>query len=256
MREGGRHPAEWLALLGGVPLVLALVVVGIAGCEPNAPEPSKPAPQLGTPEVRFSYSVGAKLGSDLRRSAHPIDRDALLRGVQDGLAGQVALSDTELTAALQEGVAKEAERETARREEQARDNEARGRAFLAENRARPGIVSLDSGVQYEVIRAGSGGTPGLEDFVTCHYRGTLLDGTVFDDNTADAKPRTFAVTSVVDGLEQALVRMPVGSRWKVWVPADLGYGARNPRAKVPPNSTLVFEIELLAITGPPTGESH
>jgi FKBP-type peptidyl-prolyl cis-trans isomerase len=252
MREGRRHPAEWLALLGGVSLTLALGAAGLAGCKPEAPEPPKPAPpQLGTPEVRFSYSVGAKLGSDLRRSKPEIDRDALLRGVADGLANQVALSDSELTAALQEGVAKQLERETARREQEARDNEARGRAFLAENRARPGIVSLDSGVQYEVIRAGSGETPGLEDFVTCHYRGTLLDGTVFDDTTAAGKPHTFAVTSVVDGLEQALVRMPVGSRWKIWVPAEVGYGARDPRAKVPPNSTLIFEVELLAISARP-----
>lgn len=247
MREGRRHPAEWLALLGGVSLLLALVAVGLAGCKPNAPEP----PKLGTPELRFSYSVGAKLGGDLRKSAHPIDRDALMRGVEDGLAGQVALSDSELTAALQEGVAKRLERETALREQQARDNEEKGRAFLAENRARPGVVSLENGVQYEVIRAGSGETPGVEDFVECHYRGSLLDGTVFDETAAGGKPRTFAVTSVVDGLEAALLRMPVGSRWKIWVPPELGYGARNPRAKVPPNSTLVFEIELLGIrTGP------
>ena len=231
--------------------VAAVALLLLAGCQTPAPPSPPDPPRLSTSEERFSYAVGAKLGTDLRRSAHPIDRALLLRGVEDGLAGGVALSNGELAAALQEGVAQQREREEALRAERARAAQEEGRAFLARNRERPGVVALENGLQYEVLRKGTGPVPSSEDFVICNTRGSLLDGSVFDDTAALGRPRTFAVTSVVDGLEQALVRMPVGSRWKVWVPPELGYGASRPGAKVPPEATLVFEIELLSIGAAP-----
>lgn len=230
-------------------LAVATAALLLASCRPS----SSDAPELVTPEERFSYSVGAKLGEDLRDSAHEIDRELLVRGIEDGLADAVSLSDTELAAALQEGVEKQRALEEASRAERAQAAQEEGRAFLAQNRGRPGVVTLASGLQYEVLREGSGRVPDVEAFVTCNYRGSLLDGSVFDDTAALGRPRTFAVTSVVDGLEQALLRMQSGARWKVYIPAELGYGASRPGSKIPPHATLIFEIELVSIAEVPSG---
>jgi FKBP-type peptidyl-prolyl cis-trans isomerase len=238
-----------------VPLPLAGVALALAACSEPAPPASSAAgaaappsaPALETPEARFSYSLGARLGSDVQQSGHAIESVLVLRGFADGLSGSVALSPDELAAALQEGVERRAAHEQAESEARARAAEEEGRAFLARNREREGVVELPSGVQYEVLRAGSGATPGAEEFVTCHSRGELLDGTVFDDSAEQGRPRTFAVSSVVDGLEEALLQMQPGARWKIWVPAELAYGARGARPVIPPHSALHFEVELLSI---------
>jgi FKBP-type peptidyl-prolyl cis-trans isomerase FklB len=222
---------------------LALAAVAVVGCRTASQEP----PPLRTPEERFSYGLGARLGSDVRKSSHAVDRDLVLRGVQDGLDGTSALSDDEVNAALKEGLESELARRDAAREEAAQAAERDGRAFLARNRERPGVVTLPSGLQYEVLRAGSGPSPGVEDVVTCHYTGSLLDGTVFDDTAKLGAPRTFRVSSVIDGFEEALLQMPTGARWKLYVPAALAYGERGAGAKIPPNATLIFEVELVSI---------
>lgn len=229
---------------------LAVLAVGflLAGCRTL----SQGAPAPATPAERFSYGIGARLGGDLRRSEHEIDPELVRRGFEDGLAGRAVLSDTEIAAALEEGLKQQRERRQALLAEIAQKAEKEGRAFLAHNRERPGVVELASGLQYEVLREGSGPAPGSEDFVTCSYRGTLLDGTVFDDTAERGAPSTFAVTSVIDGFEEALLRMPTGSRWKLYVPAELAYGSRGYGSKIPPNSTLVFEVELLSVAGAPT----
>ena len=186
----------------------------------------------------------------MRRSQNEVDHALVERGFEDALAGRAVLSDAEIAAALEEGVKQRQQQLAALYEERARAAAEEGQAFLAKNRERPEVKALDSGVQYEVLEAGSGPVPGSEDFVTCHYRGTLLDGTVFDDTARLGRPRTFAVTSVIEGFEQALEQMPAGSRWKIYVPAELAYGARGMGA-IPPNSTLVFEVELVSIQPAP-----
>ena len=203
--------------------------------------------QLDTPEQRFSYAIGARLGGDLRRSGHAIDRELVLRGVEDGLADSAILSDAEIAAAMKAGVDQQQANREALRAEIALAAERSSREFLAGNREREGVVELPSGLQYEVLREGSGPVPTDEDFVTCHYRGTLIDGTVFDDTAERGKPSTFRVTGVVDGFEEGLLRMPAGSRWKLYVPAELAYGARGYGRTIPPNAALIFEVELLEI---------
>jgi FKBP-type peptidyl-prolyl cis-trans isomerase FklB len=229
--------------VAGAAFALALA---LPGCT-TPPDARPEAPALRTPEERFSYALGARLGGDVRRSSHEIDRDALVRGVEDGLDGSATLSEDEIAAALKEGMEAGLERRDAASAARAEAAQREGEAFLASNRAREGVVVLPSGLQYEVLREGSGPVPGTEDFVTCHYRGTLLDGTVFDDTAAHGGPRTFQLTSVIDGFEEALLRMPAGSRWKLFVPPGLAYGERGAGRRIPPNATLVFEVELLAI---------
>jgi FKBP-type peptidyl-prolyl cis-trans isomerase FklB len=228
-------------------VALTALALLAAACREAASDP----PDLRTPEERFSYSMGARLGGDLRKSGHAVDRDLLVRGLLDGLSGDVSLGDEELGKALREGVMRQSEAREAQRAEQARAALEDGQRFLAENAARPGVISLESGVQYEVLQEGTGPVPSVEDFVSCRYRGELLDGTVFDETGSAGRPSTFAVTSVVDGLEQAILRMPVGARWKIWVPSEHGYGPAGGGAKVPPNSVLVFELELVAIADAP-----
>jgi FKBP-type peptidyl-prolyl cis-trans isomerase FklB len=235
------EPSSSACAVAGAALALALL-----GCATPSPEP---APR--TTEERFSYALGARLGGDLRKSSHPIDRELVLRGVEDGLDGDAALSEDEIAAALQAGLDAQLEQQAAASEERALGAAREGEAFLASNRSREGVVTLPSGLQYEVLRDGSGPVPSTEDFVTCHYRGALLDGTVFDDTAKHGAPRTFQVTSVIDGFEEALLRMPAGARWKIFVPAHLAYGARGAGERIPPNSTLVFEVELIAIGAAP-----
>lgn len=208
------------------------------------------APQPDTPEERFSYAIGARLGGDLARSGHAIDRELVLRGVEDGLAGSAIFSDDEIAAAMKEGVDRQQADREAMREEIALAAERSSREFLAGNRARAGVVELPSGLQYEVLREGSGPVPTDEDFVTCRYRGTLVDGSVFDDTAERGKPTTFRVTGAIDGFEEALLRMPAGSHWKLYVPAELAYGARGYGPKIPPNAALIFDVELLEVGTP------
>lgn len=226
-------------------LVLGALLTG-TGCKTTPSEP-----QFDTPEERFSYALGARLGGDLRDSGHAIDRELVLRGVEDGLTGSATLSNEEIAAAMKEGVERRQASQDAMREQAALAAERDGRAFLASNRERPGVVTLPSGLQYEVLEAGSGPTPSDEDFVTVDYRGTLVDGTVFDDTAVHGMPSTFRVTGVIDGFEEGLQLMPAGSRWKLFVPAELAYGARGYGRSIPPNSALIFEVKLLEISASP-----
>ncbi len=230
----------------GVLAAAGVAVLGY-GCGTATPDPS----QLRTPEERFSYALGAKLGDDLRASGHEVDSALVLRGVEDGLTGRATLSKEEIGAALAQGVAQQNERRATLRAERAEQSQAEGRAFLASNRARPGVVELPSGLQYEVLHAGTGPVPTIEDFVDCNYRATLLAGTVFDDTASLGRPRNFAVTSVIDGFEEALLRMPTGSHWKLYIPPELAYGAAGARSKIPPYATLIFDVELVSIAAPP-----
>lgn len=119
--------------------------------------------------------------------------------------------------------------------------------FLEENKTKPGVVTLPSGLQYQVLTEGKGTTPRLNDTVTTHYRGTLADGTEFDSSYARREPASFPVSGVIAGWTEALQKMPVGSKWKLFIPPNLGYGARGAGRSIPPNAVLVFEVELLKI---------
>ena len=126
-------------------------------------------------------------------------------------------------------------------------NISEGKSFLAENAKREGVVTTASGLQYEVIQAGNGTTPSASDQVKVHYHGTLIDGQVFDSSVQRGEPATFGVTQVSSGWDEALQLMPVGSKWKLYIPSDLAYGAQGAGQSIAPHTTLVFEVELLEI---------
>ena len=122
-----------------------------------------------------------------------------------------------------------------------------GQAFLEENKKGPGVVVLPSGLQYEIIKEGTGKKPKATDQVRCHYEGTLIDGTLFDSSIQRGEPAVFGVNQVIPGWVEALQLMPEGSKWKLYIPSELGYGARGAGEMIPPHSTLIFEVELLEV---------
>jgi FKBP-type peptidyl-prolyl cis-trans isomerase FklB len=231
---------------------LFLLVLGIATCGAAfAEQPSSSAPALDTPEAKASYALGATVGRNLRRDGVEIDAAIFLRGLRDGLSGgKLLVSDEEAKAALtklQQDA--RARRETLLKEESA-ENKKKGEAFLAANKTKEGVVTLPSGLQYKVLKKGSGPTPTLEDTVVCNYRGTLIDGTEFDSSYKRGKPATFPVRGVIQGWTEILQQMPVGSQYQVYIPSDLAYGERGP-GSIGPNSALIFDIELLSIQEQP-----
>ena len=199
---------------------------------------------LDTADQRVSYGIALNVGSNIaRQGGVEIDLSAFLVGLQDGLSGaRPRISEADLQAAFQGAQAK---MEAASATGAAKQAEA-GNKFLADNKARAGVVTTATGLQYEVLRAGTGATPTSDQTVEVHYHGTLIDGTVFDSSVARGETISFPVTGVIKGWVEALQLMQVGAKWKLFIPADLGYGNRAQGA-IPAGSVLVFEVELIGI---------
>jgi FKBP-type peptidyl-prolyl cis-trans isomerase FklB len=222
-------------------LMLAMIVLPAIACAQNAPA-------LKTERDKLSYAMGMDLGIELKTRTVDIDPALLSRGLTDALSGGETLLTAseakEILARLQQAiVARRASEEKAARAE----NAAAGGAFLAANKAKEGVVTLPSGVQYKVLAAGTGKKPSVGDTVVCQYRGTLVDGKEFDSTYKRGQPATFPVKAAIKGWVEVLQLMPVGSKWQVVVPPALAYGERGSGPDIGPNATLVFEIELVGI---------
>jgi FKBP-type peptidyl-prolyl cis-trans isomerase FklB len=203
---------------------------------------------LKTEKDKFSYALGMNLGSGLHKQSVDVDPAIFLRGLKDGLAaGKTLLTEQEAQATLaqmQNDLRKKAQEKM---QQAAVSNKQTGDAFLASNKAQNGVVTLPSGLQYKILKEGSGPKPAATDSVVCNYRGTLLDGTEFDSSYKRGQPATFQVNGVIKGWTEALQLMPVGSKWQLVIPSDLAYGERGAGQQIGPNSTLIFEVELLSI---------
>jgi FKBP-type peptidyl-prolyl cis-trans isomerase FklB len=179
-----------------------------------------------------------------------VDPNILLRGLRDGLGGgKTLLTDEETKTAmitLQSDLRKKQE---AKMQLAGETNQKEGEAFLAANKAQDGVVTLPSGLQYKILKEGTGPKPAAGDSVVCNYRGALLDNTEFDSSYKRGQPATFQVGQVIKGWTEALQLMPVGSKWQLFIPADLAYGQRGAGPNIGPNATLIFEVELLSIQG-------
>ncbi len=228
---------------------MAAIVLSASAWLLAAEEAKGDKPTLKSTEEKASYSIGLNIGKNLKKEASGagLDPALVLQGIKDGLAGAALLTDQEMKEAM------DAFRTSmmARRKDQAKNaaekNLKEGEAFLAENGKKEGIVTLPSGLQYKVIKEGAGATPKATDTVATHYRGTLLDGTEFDSSYKRGEPATFEVTGVIPGWTEALQKMKVRAKWQLFVPAKLAYGERGAGADIGPNSTLIFEVELLEI---------
>jgi FKBP-type peptidyl-prolyl cis-trans isomerase FklB len=203
--------------------------------------------QYTTVEQRVSYGIGRQMGDQLaQNSFEGVDVEAVADGVKAAFLGQpMAVGETDLRAAFEE-IQK---RMQAAEAEQARTQGAEGEAFLAENAKRAEVTVTGSGLQYEVLTTGDGDKPTLNATVRTHYHGTLIDGTVFDSSVNRGEPAEFPVSGVIAGWTEALQEMPVGAKWRLYVPHQLAYGERGAGAAIGPYSALIFDVELLAIVG-------
>ena len=230
--------------------LMAPVLVGaMSACQEQAKEPEPMT--LDTPEKRLSYGIALRMGERMAADGMTMDVDAYAMGMRDAFDGaEPRLSEEEITAemmAFQEKM--QAERDGEQATVAAGNSEA-GAAFLAENAQRDGVTVTESGLQYEVVVAGSGASPGVDDQVEVHYRGTLIDGTVFDSSYDRGQTVTFGVTQVIAGWTEALQLMQAGATYKLYIPSDLAYGAGGAGQIIGPNATLIFDVELVAIVAP------
>lgn len=225
--------------------VLLLASTGYAG-EPET---------LKTDKEKASYTVGVDMARSLRTQGLDVDLDLVVRGMRAEMSGEkLLLSDEELKIVrnrtkneAQRRQIEERQRLAKARKTTGEENRKAGEAFLAENRLKEGVVALPSGLQYRILKAGEGKTPTEAHTVEVHYKGSLVDGKVFENSYAKGKPATVRVKEVIPGWREALKLMPVGSKWQLFIPSELAYGKKGSGRLIGPNAALVFEVELLAI---------
>jgi len=223
--------------------------------KPSGPAAMETNPALKDQKAQISYAAGMRLAKTLRKQSVEANPELVMQGMKDVMSGGPTLmSDDQVQTALM-GVETELNVTEAilERKKVAEQNKQAGEQFLAENKRKEGVTTLPSGLQYRVIKAGDGKKPTLLDAAVCRYKGSLIDGTEFDNSykKKDGLPVTFPVKAVIRGWQEALKLMPAGSKWQIVVPSNLAYGERGvPRAKIPPNAALIFEVELLSVKEP------
>lgn len=223
-----------------------IVLIGILFFSSQVLGEEKGSPK--TQKDRVSYVIGVDIGTNLKKQSIDVNPDLLFKGIKDGLSGnKLMMSDQE----IKETIALFQKEMQAKQEEVAKKmgekNKKEGEAFLAENKNKEGVITLASGLQYKVLKKGSGKKPKLTDTVTTHYRGTLIDGTEFDSSYRRNQPVSFPVNGVIPGWTEALQLMEEGAKWQLFIPPHLAYGERGAGPRIGPNATLIFEVELLSI---------
>jgi FKBP-type peptidyl-prolyl cis-trans isomerase len=223
----------------------AALVLGLLAATAIAQE----NPALKDQKEKLSYALGANIGSSIRQQGIDVDPAIVGKGLADAFSGgKMLLTEEEIHAVLNSAQEEFRKKQTALRAEKAEAAKKQGDAFLAANKSKEGVVTLPSGLQYKVLKAGTGQKPTADDTVVCQYRGTLIDNTEFDSSYKRNEPATFPVRGVIKGWTEALQLMPVGSKWQLVIPPDLAYGENGAgNGAIPPNATLIFEVELLSI---------
>jgi FKBP-type peptidyl-prolyl cis-trans isomerase FklB len=205
---------------------------------------------LATQKDKQSYAIGMNFGRGLKQQPIDVDPAIVAQGVKDALSGaKLAMTDDEVKATLTELQGQLQKGQEAKMAQMSETNKKEGAAFLAANKTKEGVVTLPSGLQYKIIKQGTGPKPAASDTVVCNYRGTLVNGTEFDSSYKRGQPAQFPVGGVIKGWTEALQLMPVGSKWELYLPSDLAYGDRGAGQDIGPGATLVFEVELLSIQG-------
>ena len=220
-------------------LALSLLMAQLAFAEDK--------PDLKDPKQRVSYALGTDIGSSMKRQELDLDPKALAVGIIDAFAGKSAMTEAEMKDVLNQLRTEMMAKAEAKAKSAGADNQKLGDAFLAANAKKDGVKTTASGLQYKVNKSGTGRTPKNSDTVKVHYHGTLIDGTVFDSSVDRGEPISFPVNGVIPGWTEALQLMKEGDKWQLYIPAKLAYGEQSPGGKIGPNSTLIFDVELLAI---------
>ena len=226
-----RLKRQWLALLG--------IVLLTAQC---AKEPA----ELKTEKDKVNYGIGVSIGKSFKQQGMEVDIDLVVKGLKDELTSKkLLLSDDDLRKTMTAYQHELREKQMQARKAVAMENKKAGENFQAENKKKEGVVTLPNGLQYQILKAGEGRKPTTADTVEVRYRGTLVNGKEFDSSGSET--RTFKLAQIIPGWREALQFMPVGSKWRLVVPSELAYGERGMGQAIMPNSTLIFEVELVAI---------
>jgi len=229
-------------LIAGIGLVTLL-----SACNQQATAKDESV-KLDNQTNKASYSIGVQMGTQMAPLKDLLNQDAIMMGFKDTISGTEAKLSAEEMQTVMQGFQKTImEKQQAEKSAASANNAAEGEKFLADNKAKDGIKTTASGLQYKVITAGTGATPKATDTVVTHYSGTLINGKVFDSSYKRNSPATFPVNGVIKGWTEALQLMKVGAKWQLFIPADLAYGERGAGANIGPNQVLIFEIELLEI---------
>jgi FKBP-type peptidyl-prolyl cis-trans isomerase FklB len=207
---------------------------------------------LTTKTEKFSYAlgmdIGSKVGPSLKKQSVDVDPALVSQGLKDAMSGgKTRLTEEEAQKVLTDMQAEVTKQRQEKQEKAAAANKAEGDAFLAANKSKEGVVTLPSGLQYKILKEGTGPKPVAGDTVSCNYRGTLINGTEFDSSAKHGEAAKFGVSQVIKGWTEALQLMPVGSKWQLFVPPSLAYAERGAGADIGPDTTLIFEVELLSI---------
>ncbi|MGH8063518.1 MAG: FKBP-type peptidyl-prolyl cis-trans isomerase, partial [Pseudoxanthomonas sp.] len=245
-------------------VVAASCALVLAACNPSGkgagnkadaaatPDAAGKIPGLATEKEQVSYTIGMQMGKSLKPIKDEVDLKTLNRAMEDVINDKkLLMTDEQVAKVMQTFSTKMQAKQQEEMAVQGKKNLELEKTFLAANGKKPGVVTTASGLQYQVITPGAGPKPKMEDRVSVNYAGTLLDGTEFDSSYKRNEPAQFVLKQVVPGWSEALQLMPVGSKYKLWIPSRLGYGETGtPGGPIPPNSTLVFELELLKIVKP------
>ena len=228
-------------------LILILIFgIGLLSAQASAEE----APVLKTKKDKTSYAAGVETARSLKRQGVELDMELVIRGIRDASIGQkLLLTDEDLHAIINAYQAEVRQKQIEMKYKQSRiaeDNKNEGEAFLSRNKLNEGVVTLPSGLQYRILKEGEGKKPTDVNTVEVHYRGTFINGTEFDSSYSRGNPVTMTLKPAIAGWKEALKLMPVGSKWQLFIPPELGYGPRG-SGRIPPNSTLIFELELIAV---------
>jgi FKBP-type peptidyl-prolyl cis-trans isomerase FklB len=225
-------------------LFSGIAFLSLTACEGQKNKETKSTLTTSTDTV--SYAIGVSIGGNLKKdNLDEINVDLIANGIKAAMKNDSSIMKTaDAQASIQAFM-------MGREKKKGEANIEKGKKFLEENAKKDGVKTTASGLQYQIMKAGTGPKPALTDKVSVHYHGTLLDGKVFDSSVERGQPAEFVVNQVIPGWTEALQMMPVGSKWKLWIPSNIAYGERSPGGSIGPNETLIFEVELLAIL-PPT----
>lgn len=195
-------------------------------------------------QEKVSYIIGRDMATNLKKQGIDIEAASFTQGLNDVLEGKPSsLSQAEVQQAMTQLQQEMSQKQGA----SSTENQKAGEAFLAENKNKEGVETLPSGLQYQILKEGTGKSPSASDQVTTHYHGTLIDGTVFDSSYERGQPATFPVNGVIAGWTEALQKMKEGAKWRLFIPSDLAYGSQGAGDVIGPNSTLIFDVELISV---------
>ena len=242
--------------------VAVATMLALAACDKNAGKPAAETgkdaaadgkanyPGLPTEKEQISYTIGMAMGKQLTEIKDEVNLDTVVKAMRSQMAGEKLLLTEDQAKTIFEGFGQKMQaKQIAKMMADAKNNLDNGNKFLAENGKKPGVSTTASGLQYQVLTAGTGAKPGAKDGVKVHYKGTLLDGKTFDSSYDRGEPAVMPLEGVIPGWQEGIQLMPVGSKYKFWIPAKLAYGEQAP-PMIGPNQVLVFEVELLDIVKP------